>query len=143
MALRDKLREVITTKDSPRKIALSFAMGIFIGMSPVIGLHTAIGVGAAYLFRTNKFVTIVGVYVTNPWTIVPIYTFATWLGAKLLGIDKIIPPLKWHAISFSYLFNEVRFLLWPFIFGSTLVGLVSAIVGYVVVYHAVVKQRSL
>ncbi len=142
MALRDKLREVISTKDSPKKIALSFAMGVFFGMSPLIGLHTVLAIGAAYLFRTNKFVTIVGVYVTNPWTIVPIYTFTTWLGAKLLHVDKIIPPLKWHAMSFSYLFNEVRFLLWPFVFGSTLVALVSALIGYIVVYHAVVKQRN-
>jgi len=28
----------------------------------------------AWICRLNKFVTLVGVYVTNPWTIVPIYT---------------------------------------------------------------------
>lgn len=142
MALRDKLREVVSTKDSPRKIAVSFATGVFIGMSPLLGLHTALGIGAAYLFRMNKFVTIVGVYVTNPWTIVPIYTFATWLGVQLLGVDKIIPPLKWHSITFSYIVNEVRFLLWPFIVGSSLVALASGIAAYIIVYHTVTKQRS-
>ncbi len=141
--MRDKLREVISTKDSPKKIASSFAVGIFIGMSPFLGLHTALGIGAAWLFKMNKFVTIIGLYVTNPWTIVPIYTFSTWLGTKILGVDKIIPPLKWHSMSCTYLFNELRFLLWPFVFGSTFVALVSALIGYIVVYHAVVKQRSL
>jgi len=143
LALRDKLREVISTNDSPKKIAVSFAVGVFIGMSPLVGLHTALAIGAAWLFRTNKFVTIVAVYVSNPWTVVPIYTFSTWLGAKLLGFDKIIPPLKWHYLSCSYLFHEVSFLFWPFVFGSTLVALVSAALGYVVVYHAVVKQRKM
>jgi hypothetical protein len=112
-------------------------------MSPLLGLHTILGIGAVWLFRTNKFVTIAGVYVTNPWTIVPIYTFSTWLGTKLLGVDNIIPPLKGHAMSCSYLFNEVSFLLWPFVCGSTLVALISGLVGYIVVYHAVVKQRKL
>jgi len=142
LALRDKLREVISTQDSPKKIATSFAAGIFIGMSPFLGLHTVLGIGAAWLFKMNKFVTIVGVYITNPWTIVPIYTFATWLGARLLGVDKIIPPLKWHAMSCSYRFNEVSFFLWPFVFGSTVVAFVSAIVGYIIVYHAVVQNRG-
>ena len=143
MALHDKLREVIRTNDSPKKIAVSFAVGVFIGMSPMIGLHTALGIGAAWLFRTNRFVTIVAVYVSNPWTVVPIYTFSTWLGMKLLGVDKIIPPLKWHCLSFSYLFHELSYLFWPFVFGSTLVALLSAAVGYIVVYHAVVKQRNM
>jgi len=141
LGLRDKLREVISADDSPKKIAVSFAVGVFIGMSPLLGLHTALAIGAAWLFRTNKFVTIVAVYVSNPWTVVPIYTFSTWLGLKLLGVDKIIPPLKWHSLSCSYLFNELSFLFWPFVFGSTLVALVAALIGYFVVFHAVVEQR--
>ena len=142
MALRDKLREVIRTKDSPRKIAQSFALGVFIGMSPLLGLHTVLGIGAASLFRMNRFVTIVGIFVTNPWTIVPIYTFSTWFGTKLLGVDKIIPPLQWQHMSFSSFLNGVSFLLWPFVCGSTVVAVISAVIGYIVVYHAAVKQRS-
>ncbi|MBI3592193.1 MAG: DUF2062 domain-containing protein [Nitrospirae bacterium] len=142
MALRDKLREVISTHDSPKKIAFSFAVGVFIGMSPVLGLHTVIGIGAAWLFRLNKFVTIIGVYITNPWTIVPIYTFATWVGAKLLGVDKIIPPINWNNISFTYLLREMGFLLWPFVLGSTLLGLLSAIAGYIIIYQAVMRSRQ-
>src|SRR5208337_986498 len=80
-------------------------------------------------------------YVSNPWTAVPIYTFSTWIGTKLLGVDKIIPPLKLHPLSFSYLLHEVSFLFWPFVFGSTLVALVSAVIGYIIVYHAVVERR--
>lgn len=142
MALRDKLREVISTNDSPKKIALSFALGVFIGMSPLLGLHTILGIGAASLFRMNRFVTVVGLFITNPWTMVPIYTFSTWFGAKLLGVDKIIPPLQWQHVSCSYLFNEVSFFLWPFVCGSTVVAVISAVIGYIVVYHAVVQQRN-
>jgi len=141
LGLRDKLREVISTNDSPKKIAVSFAVGVFIGLSPLLGLHTALAIGAVWLFRTNKFVTIVAVYISNPWTAVPIYTFSTWIGTKLLGVDKIIPPLKLHPLSFSYLLHEVSFLFWPFVFGSTLVALVSAVIGYIIVYHAVVERR--
>jgi hypothetical protein len=128
--------------DSPRKIAFSFAIGVFIGMSPFLGLHTVIGILVALIFRLNKFVTIVGVYVTNPWTIVPIYTFATWFGAKLLGMKKIIPAINWNDISLSYLIKEMEHLLCPFVFGTILLGVFSALAGYVVIYHAVKGRRE-
>lgn len=142
MALRDKLAAIFSVKDSPKKIAISFAIGVFIGMSPILGLHTVLGIAAAWIFRLNKFVTIIGVYVTNPWTIVPIYTFATWFGAKLLGAKKIIPSIDWNNISFNYLLNETGHLLLPFVFGTTLLGLLSAIAGYIIIYQAVMRSRQ-
>lgn len=141
MALRNKLSAIFSVKDSPKKIAASFAVGVFIGMSPILGLHTALGIAAAWIFRLNKFVTIIGVYVTNPWTIVPIYTFATWFGAKLLGVKKIIPSIDWNNISFKYLLNEMSHLLLPFVFGTTLLGFLSAIAGYIIIYQAVTRSR--
>jgi uncharacterized protein (DUF2062 family) len=142
LALRDKLAAIFSIKDSPKKIAISFAVGVFIGMSPILGLHTVLGIAAAWIFRLNKFVTISGVYITNPWTIVPIYTFATWFGAKLLGVKKIIPAIDWNNISFNYLLNETSHLLLPFVFGTTLLGLLSAIAGYIIIYQAVMRSRQ-
>jgi uncharacterized protein (DUF2062 family) len=142
LGIRDKLQQVIAIKDSPKKIALSFAIGVFLGMSPLLGLHTVLGIVFAWLFRLNKFVTIVGVYVTNPWTIIPIYTFATWVGARILGIDHLIPDVDWNAVTLTMLMNEMKAILVPFVFGTTLLGVLSALLGYVVVFHAIVKQRG-
>jgi len=143
LALRDKLRQVIGVKDTPRKIALSFGIGIFLGMSPLLGLHTLLGILAAWVFRLNKFVTIVGVYVTNPWTIVPIFTFATWLGGRLLGLEHILPDINWHSIGISELIRDLEPILPPFIVGSVFLGLVCGVIGYALIYYAVVRQRKL
>ncbi|MGO9612210.1 MAG: DUF2062 domain-containing protein [Dissulfurispiraceae bacterium] len=142
MALRDKLRAVLSTKDSPKKIALSFSVGIFIGMSPLLGLHTVLGIFVAWAFRLNKFVTVIGLYITNPWTVVPIYTFATWIGARLLGMNHIIPDLDRSAISFSYILREMEPLIWPFIFGTTLCGFIAAGIGYVIIYKAALRNKN-
>lgn len=141
MAFRDKLSALLSCQDSPKKIALSFAVGVFIGMSPLFGLHTVLGLLFALLFRLNKFVTLVGVYVTNPWTIIPIYTFGTWCGAKLLGVHDIIPDINWNEVTLTLLLNEMRSLLWPFVWGTTFIGTISALVGYVVIYQAVARRR--
>jgi len=142
LALRDKLRQVIGIKDSPRKIALSFGIGVFLGMSPLLGLHTILGIVLAWGLRLNKFVTIVGVYVTNPWTIVPIYTFATWLGARLLGMDHILPEIDWHNIGIPELIRDLEPILPPFIVGTIFLGLAGGLLGYVIIYYAVIKQRN-
>jgi len=142
LALRDKLRQVIGIKDSPRKIALSFGIGVFLGMSPLLGLHTILGIVLAWGLRLNKFVTIVGVYVTNPWTIVPIYTFATWLGARLLGMDHILPEIDWHNIGIPELIRDLEPILPPFIVGTIFLGLTGGLLGYVIIYYAVIKQRN-
>lgn len=142
MQIRDKLRQILSVKESPRRIALAFSLGVFIGMSPLLGIHTILGLIFAWMFRLNKFVTVVGVYITNPWTIVPIYTFSTWVGAKLLGIDSIIPHIDWSHLSMKELTHSFGPLLLPFLLGSTLLGVVSGCLSYVVVLRMVRKNRG-
>jgi uncharacterized protein (DUF2062 family) len=85
----------------------------------------------------------VGVYVTNPWTIVPIFTFATWLGGRLLGLEHILPDINWHSIGISELIRDLEPILPPFIVGSVFLGLVCGVIGYALIYYAVVRQRKL
>ncbi|MGC2062730.1 MAG: DUF2062 domain-containing protein [Thermodesulfovibrionales bacterium] len=142
MPFRAKLRQVFSIGESPRRIASAFALGVFIGMSPLLGIHTVLGIAFAWVLKLNRLVTLVGVYVTNPWTIVPIYTFGTWLGARLLGIDHILPEIDWAHISFSELLRDFRPLLMPFLLGNTVLGLVSALVSYAVIFKTVKKEHA-
>ncbi len=137
MGFREKFRQVLSVRESPHRIAIAFATGIFIGMSPLLGIHTVLGIAVAWQFRLNRLVTLIGVYVTNPWTIVPIYTFGTWTGAKILGMHDLLPDIDWNHISMQGLLAEFRHLVLPFILGSTLLGAIAAIVSYILVYRAV------
>jgi uncharacterized protein (DUF2062 family) len=136
------LSAVLTIKESPNKIALSFSIGVFIGMSPLVGLHTILGLAIASIFRLNKFVTIIGVYITNPWTIVPIYTFSTFVGAKLLGLKKVIPDIDWHNLGITKIISELKDLLIPFVVGTLFVGTLSAIISFIILYHIVRNTRK-
>ena len=136
MAFRDRLREVIKLRESPHKVALAFATGVFIGMSPLLGLHTLLGFVVAWIFRLNPFALLAGVYITNPWTVVPIYTFSTYVGAQCLGIEQIIPKIDWSDITFINLMNDLEPLLMPFIFGTLLTGSITAIISYFIIYAA-------
>ncbi|MEW6109424.1 MAG: DUF2062 domain-containing protein [Nitrospirota bacterium] len=142
MHLRDRLRQILTINETPQKIAAAFAAGVFIGMSPLLGIHTILGLAVAWVFRLNRLVTLVGVYVTNPWTIVPIYTFGTWVGARLMNINDIIPDIDWNNITFLGFIDGFRPLVLPFVLGTTLIGFISAIIGYIIIYKAVKANRG-
>lgn len=123
-------------------MATAFAVGIFIGMSPLLGIHTILGLLAAWLFRLNRVITLVGVFVTNPWTIVPIYSFGTWCGARMLGMDTILPRIDWAHISLLGFLDEFRPLLLPFLVGTTVLGFVAAVAGYFFIYRAAKNYRG-
>jgi len=142
LAFRDRIRDVIKLKESPHRIALAFSAGVFIGMSPLLGLHTILGVTAAWLFRLNTFAIIAGVYVMNPWTIVPIYAFSTWLGAECLGIEQLIPNIDLSNGTFSYILSSLEHLLVPFLFGTFLVGFISSFISYVIIYKAIKQSNN-
>lgn len=142
LGLKDKIKQIIMTNDPPKKVALSFAVGIFIGMSPFLGLHTIIGIAIAWICNLNKFVTIAGVYITNPWTVIPIYTFSTWVGAKLLGIQQVIPDINWNEASFYQIAHELKFLLLPFFLGSTVLAIISGLAGYIIIYRLMSRHKK-
>jgi uncharacterized protein (DUF2062 family) len=142
LLFKERLREILAVKEPPRKVAAAFALGIFIGMSPLLGVHTLLGIFLAWQLKLNKLVTLVGVYVTNPWTIVPIYTFGTWVGTKILGVEQIIPAIDWSHMTLKLFLDEFKHLLMPFIVGSTVNGAVAALVSYVLIYSAVKRNRG-
>jgi uncharacterized protein (DUF2062 family) len=143
MAFQDKFRSIFQVNDTPHRIAVSFSCGIFWGISPFLGLHTIGALAFAWLFRLNKLVSIVGVYVTNPWTIVPIYSFCIWIGAKIIGMNQIIPEVDWKHITFMSFAEQLTPLLLPFVVGTFAVATVGSIVSYFFVYNAVLRYRKL
>jgi uncharacterized protein (DUF2062 family) len=142
MAIRDKFREILKVKDTPHRIAMAFALGVFLGISPLLGLHTIGAFFIAWLLRLNRLVAIVGVYITNPWTIVPIYTFCIWVGARLTGLEKIIPAVNWNDVTLMVFMSELKHLIIPFLLGTIIVGSLSAIVSYIIIRWAVVRYRN-
>ncbi len=142
MRFQENLKQVLTVDDSPHRIGVAFALGAFIAMSALLGLHTILGIVLPHIFKLSKRVTIAGVLINNPWTTIPIYSFCLWIGLLFAGSDAPPPDIDWSNISFSMLKTDLLYYLVPFLVGTTLVGLVSAVLGYFLIKHAVIKYRS-
>lgn len=84
-ARRILAQRVLHTDDSAHSIALGTGIAMFVTFLPLIGFQTVISVGVAALLRANKVVCIPIVWITNVFTIVPIYGACLGLGRLVLS----------------------------------------------------------
>ena len=92
--LRRLVRRVIQSNDSSRQIAGGIAIGVFIAFTPTIGFQVILAVLLATLLGCSRLPAIVAVYITNPFTAVPIYLFCFIVGAGLLRPFGIVVDIE-------------------------------------------------
>src|SRR5262245_42989824 len=79
------LERLLHIHDSPERTARAFALGVLIGFSPFLGLHTGMGLALAFALNLNRVAVLVGLYLNLPWLLPAFYALATALGAWILG----------------------------------------------------------
>ena len=137
--------------DTPERTAAAFALGVFLGFSPFLGLHTIVAIALAFIFNLNRVSVLLGVYSNLPWIIAPYYAFTTMLGSVLLR-ETAPPDLRerlgdmfelsirsaefWHEVG-----RLLRPLLWPYTLGSLLGAMVLSAVAYRVALAFVIRRR--
>ncbi len=81
--LGNRLRALVNFRGTPHHLALSFGLGVFLGVIPGTGAIAAAAVAA--LFRLNLPVMVAGSLLTNPVTAPFVYVGSYLLGHWLLG----------------------------------------------------------
>jgi uncharacterized protein (DUF2062 family) len=122
------LEQLLHTHDTPRRTAAAYALGVFFGFSPFLGLHTVLGLALAFALNLNRVAVVLGIYSNLPWILPAYYTLTTIVGATLLGTD--VPPglirdleRAVSDVSWSHLRELGRTLaplVWAYTLGSTL-----------------------
>src|SRR5215471_10343276 len=88
--VRRWFEQLLHTHDTPKRTAAAYAVGVFFGFSPFLGLHTILGLVVAFAFNLNRVAVLLGVYSNLPWILPAYYTLATMAGAAMLNVD--VPP---------------------------------------------------
>jgi len=138
------LNALLLLEDTPERIALAFAIGVWIAFSPLLGIHTGLALGLAFLFRLSRAAMLFGAYINNPWTIAPMYTAGTLLGSWLLGDSPNgISSIAWEAEGdafYTSLWQGLQPYIWPYLVGNTVLGVLAAIPAYFLL-RAVLRRR--
>lgn len=131
--------KLLHVHDTPERTAAAFAMGVVVGFSPLLGLHTAIGLALAFAFNLNRVAVVVGVYLLLPWFIGPYYAAGTALGAWITGARMpadFVPRLEatWRTEDWwgrlVALGDMLRPLLPSYLIGSTILALILGAIAY-------------
>lgn len=83
--LKNLIHKLLQIDDTPERTALAYSIGIFLGFSPFLILHTITGLAIAFLFRLNRVAILLGIWSNSPWWIVPYYMVATYVGMWMTG----------------------------------------------------------
>ena len=135
---RHRLAQLLHTNDTPQRTAAAYAIGVFFGFSPFLGLHTVLGLCVAFALNLNRVAVLVGVYSNLPWILPPYYTLATLLGAALLRVDvpeNLLKELGAALTAGSW--RELRQhaaalapLAWAYALGSTIGAVLLGAIAY-------------
>jgi uncharacterized protein (DUF2062 family) len=136
--LRRWLEQLLHTHDTPQRTAAAYALGVFFGFSPVLGLHTVLGLVFAFALNLNRVAVLLGIYSNLPWILPAYYTLATMAGAAMLRV-QIQPGLLRELTSalaeaqwadFRQLAHALTPLVWAYVLGSTLGAIILALIAY-------------
>jgi len=125
----------IKIRGTPREIAMGFALGLFVGFTPTMGFQMPIAVFFAALLKWNKISAAIGVWITNPFTAVFIYSFCYFIGAKLLGYQVSVKLAA--GLSLEKLFHLGPQIILATTLGGIIIGLPVALLGYYLSFNAV------
>jgi uncharacterized protein len=149
--VRRWMDQLLHIDDTPERTATAFALGVFVGFSPFLGLHTLLAIVAAFLFNLNRVAVLLGVYVNLPWFLAPYYAIATMVGAELTGhhpppdfrmqLGRLFERSLLHADFWKQFVVVMKPLVWPCTVGSLLCSIVLAAAAYQLALAFVTSRR--
>lgn len=83
---------------TPSSIAMGFALGAGVAMTPFYGMHIIIAGLIVWALRGNIFASILGSQLANPWTAPPLWYGAYYLGAWMTGVETSGHPPNFIAM---------------------------------------------
>jgi len=164
--LRDWFVHLLHLDDSAHRIALGAAVGMLVAMTPTVGFQMLLVLVLLWFIPGNRAAGLPLVWVSNPATLAPIYYFNYRVGVAILGLPAgvnvksewaavvgtmpdvgrlLTSPVRWLGSMWMWLghvwhaMEKVLPQLW---LGSAIVGLVAALVTYLLMYHMVNLYRQ-
>lgn len=140
--------------DTPHKISLGAAIGMFVCFSPILGVHMAMALVLVYILRANLVAAFITTMFGNPVTYPFIAAASLNLGRTVLGMNirdedfQSLHAAFWEASTGAWQLIQSWFgvterpegladflsnLFLPYLVGGTIIGLAMGAVTYVLV----------
>jgi len=130
-----EIDEALRERHTPRQVAASFALGVFITALPTLGIGVLVFFLIAYFFvSVSRIALFASVLVLNPVVKWGVYGASFWLGTEILG------PVAGISVT------EISLSAGPqiaqrLIVGNLILAVVFTVVAYAVGYRLTVEYR--
>jgi uncharacterized protein (DUF2062 family) len=139
-SLRLLYLRLLRLKGHPREVAGGMAIGVFVGMTPTVPLHTFLAVSIAFLLKKSKLAAAAGVWISNPLLLPWVYILDYKVGRVILG--KNVPPFAVSDFSISHLIKLGWEISCPLFIGGFITGLLFAIPSFFIARQLILLYRE-
>ena len=129
-------RKLVQVRDTREATARGLAVGFFFGVSLFFGLQMLLAAVVSHLVRGNKVMAVAMTAISNPLTSLPLYSACYVVGLLIVGSGGSLPDLSTLQSLQGLLSLGPRFL-GTMLVGTTVVGLVGAVVVYLASHRIV------
>jgi uncharacterized protein len=135
--LRDRLQDSGSLKGGSEAIARGIAIGLFIGLTPTVGFQTILMITACILFAGNFPVAFATSFISNPFTMAPIYWGFHELGEAVFLVIPVLSGYNDGRI-LGGMFDEILFTG----LGSLLIATPVSIGSYLITHLVLINYSS-
>lgn len=146
---------VLELDDTPKEIARGIALGVFIAMTPTVGIQMIAIATVCTIAGGNRLAGVAMAWISNPLTIVPIYWLDYFIGSMILRtkmvtigeIAKVVDLKSTGIFSmfFEFLGNLGTMavdLAGPMFLGGAILGIVCAMPAYYISVPLFTKWKA-
>lgn len=126
--VKDKL---LSIKSDPYRVCRGYALGIFLGTTPLIGIKVFIGIFLTHLLKWNKIACTIGVLHINGLTAPAFYGLSYFIGRSVCHFDHAAAmPSGFSAAEMISLLTSSWEVVAALTIGSTLLSIPMTIGAY-------------
>ncbi|WP_332066081.1 DUF2062 domain-containing protein [Bartonella sp. CB189] len=146
-------KRILRISATPHKVALGFAIGIFLACSPLLGVHMILAVFFSWVLRGNFAAAILGTIFSNPLTFLLIVMVDYKIGYLCLSFFSNVDEISlsqiralFSSLTFSnmpLLFRDTwNSIMRPMIVGGVILGAILSSLSYIGVYRAIARFQQ-
>lgn len=153
--VRYQYLKLVRIDDTPSRIAMGMAVGVFLGIFPTFGFGTILAFILAVLFRFNKAAAVIGSFIMNPLTTPLFWSGSAVLGTMLVGGDwhRVVQAIEAFSKNFTFhtfltrdlwriLFGAAKKSLYIYFIGNLIISLFFAVLAYFLTFKLTIAYRQ-
>ncbi|MEI8176537.1 MAG: DUF2062 domain-containing protein [Candidatus Omnitrophota bacterium] len=140
LGIKRRLLELVRSPHASHETAFGIAIGVFIGMTPLYGLHIWIALLFALILPDiNKLALIIGANLAIP----PFIPLITWINYEIgrFLLRGNCPPFTWATLR-GLRYQDIPSVFFPLLLGSVFFGAFCAMVSYALTIRIVEHFRK-